>query len=348
VPEAAFIRFGSNAEMRFEALSRDQYLIPAANFFVRDHDATPTIDAATWRLSVEGSGVEQPFTLRYDELTRLPSRTVTRYVECAGNGRSQYNEVLKRPAMGTQWHFGGYGVAEWTGVAVADLLDRARVKPSAVDVLGVGLDRPAVRRPMPIDKARQDDTLVAYLLNGQPLPPDSGYPARLLVPGWVGVASIKWLGSLQVTEDKAYTDWNTQLYVLIGPDYAPEPPARGPIINEQVMKSAVALPWPGTLRAGQQTIWGYAWSPSGKIGKVDVSLDGGTSFQPARLIEPNIEKAGVRWEFTFQASPGPMTIMPRATDEQGNAQPTDPTAQKWNEQGYLFALAAPHPVNVAA
>jgi DMSO/TMAO reductase YedYZ molybdopterin-dependent catalytic subunit len=348
LPPNAFVPFGSNAEMRFEALSRDQYLVPAANFFVRDHASTPLVDEKTWKLSIEGSGVDKPFTLTYDELIALPSTTVTRYIECAGNGRGFYNELLHQPAQGTQWHLGAYGVAEWKGVRVAELLDRAGVKRSAVDVVGIGLDPPQVQRPMSIDKAMQDDTLVAYAMNGQPLLPDSGFPARLLTPGWIGVANIKWLGSLQVVEQKAYTDWNTRTYVLIGPDYQPQPPSLGPIINDQVMKSAVALPWPATLKPGSQTVWGYAWSPSGKISKVDVSLDGGASFQAARLIDPNVEKAGVRWELTFDARPGEMTITPRATDDEGNAQPTDPSTQKWNEQGYLFAVAVPHPVTVAA
>jgi sulfane dehydrogenase subunit SoxC len=109
----------------------------------------------------------------------------------------------------------------------------------------------------------------------------------------------------------------------------------------------VALAWPATLRAGSQTVWGYAWSPMGKIGRVDVSVDG-SPFQPATLMEPNIEKAGVRWQLTFNATPGSITITPRATDDQGNTQPTDPKGQLWNEQGYIFAVAAPHPVTVTA
>jgi sulfane dehydrogenase subunit SoxC len=333
--------------MRYDALNRDQFLVPPANFFVRDHASTPTIDEKTWQLSIEGPGVSQPYKLSYDQLRSMPSRTVTRYVECAGNGRAFFGEMLQRPAQGTQWHLGAYGVAEWTGVPLSDLLNRANVKPSAVDVVASGLDVAGVRRPMSLDKAREDDTLVVYQMNGQPLLPDHGFPARLLAPGWVGVANIKWLGSLEVTEETAYTDWNTQTYILIGPDYQSQPPSRGPIINEQVMKSAVALPWPGSLKAGSQTVWGYAWSPSGKIARVDVSVDG-APFQPATLVEPNIERAGARWQLTLTANPGTITITPRAADDQGNVQPTDPSGQLWNEQGYLFGVAAPHPVTVTA
>jgi sulfane dehydrogenase subunit SoxC len=334
--------------MRFEALNPDQYLVPAANFFIRNHAATPSINERTWRLSIEGSGVERPFSLSYDELVGLPSKTVTRSLECSGNGRSFFQTFLNRPAQGTQWKFGAYGVAEWTGVPLSELLQRAGVKRTARDVMPIGLDQPNVRRPMPIDRAMLEDTMLVWAMNGQPLLPDHGFPARVIVPGWVGINSTKWVGTIQVAEEQLYSDWNTRTYVLIGPDYQPQPPGLGPPIDEQVMKCAVALPWPATLRAGQQTVHGYAWSPSGTIGKVDVSTDGGRTFQPARLIEPNVEKAGVRWEFAFDARPGETTLTARATDDKGNVQPTDLSQQTWNEQGYLFGVAVPHPVTVGA
>ena len=114
----------------------------------------------------------------------------------------------------------------------------------------------------------------------------------------------------------------------------------------QTLKSVVALPWPATLSAGHQRVTGYAWSPDGAIARVDVSLDGGRSFRPARLIEPNLPRAGVRWELEFDAQPGDLTITPRATDDTGVEQPTDLARQTWNEQGYLFGTAIPHPVRV--
>ncbi len=141
-------------------------------------------------------------------------------------------------------------------------------------------------------------------------------------------------------------DWNTTSYVLIGPDYQAQPPSKGPVVTEQVMKSALALPWPATLKAGPQKVMGYAWTPNGKIAKVEVSVDGAKTFAPAKLVEPNVERAGVRWEFSFDARPGDMTITPRASDDKG-AQP-DVAQQKWNEQGYIFGAAVPHPVKVTA
>jgi hypothetical protein len=200
---------------------------------------------------------------------------------------------------------------------------------------------------MTVAKALEEDTLVAYKMNGEPLPADHGFPARVLVPGWVGVNNIKWVGTIAVTEEHNAVEWNTNSYVLIGPDYQPQPPAKGPVIDKQVLKSAAALPWPATLSPGPQKVTGYAWSPDGKVARVDVSVDGGKTFAPAKLVEPNVERAGVRWEFTFEAQPGDLTITPRATDEQGNTQP-DVAQQKWNEQGYLFGAPVPHPVTVTA
>ena len=200
---------------------------------------------------------------------------------------------------------------------------------------------------MPIAKAVEEDTILAYLMNGEILQPDHGFPARVIAPGWIGINSIKWVGKITVSESPIYVDKNTSSYVLIGPDYPPQPPAKGPIVTNQVIKSACALPWPATLKTGSQKVIGYAWSPFGKIARVEVSLDGGQTFSNANLVGPNIERAGTRWEFTFTAPPGEMTITPRATDDTGNRQ-HDISQQKWNQLGYLFGAMVPHPVNVTA
>jgi len=195
--------------------------MPNSFFFVRNHSATPLIDVKNWRLSIEGNGVSNPFTMNYDDLLKMPSTTVIRYVECAGNGRSFYDTLLKRPAQGTQWHLGAYGIAEWTGVRLSDILNRAGIKSTAVDVMPVGLDSTAVERPVPVAKAMEDDIIVAYFMNGDIIPPDHGFPARVLVPGWVGVNSVKWVGKITVSETPIRTEKNTTTYVLIGPDYTP-------------------------------------------------------------------------------------------------------------------------------
>lgn len=344
-PPQYFIPRDGNAEMRFEIMAGRPYHTPNSFFFVRSYSPTPRIDIDSWRLRVGGDGVRRPLELGYDDLLKMPSRTFIRYVECAGNGRSFFDTLMGRPAEGDQWLLGAYGLAEWTGVPLSEVLERAGVKPTAVEVMPSGLDESKVERPIPIDKAMADDTLLAYRMNGDILPPDHGFPLRLLAPGWVGVANIKWVGSITVSEKRLFVSKNTQSYVLIGPDYPPQPPARGPALTTGVLKSACALPWPAILQAGFQMVTGYAWSPFGRIDRVDVSLDGGVSFQPARLTGPNIEAAGCRWEFSFQARPGRMTITPRATDDRGNRQ-HDLSGQRWNERGYLFGATAPHTVEV--
>ena len=204
------------------------------------------IDATTWRLRVFGSGLRgdgAEFT--YQQLRRLPSHTTTQFIECAGNGRSFFASQQGTPAPGTQWTLGAIGVARWRGVRLSEVLERAGIKRNAVDVLPSGLDASVVtggvdyghvRRPLPVSKAL-DDVLLAYEMNGEPLPPDHGFPLRLVVPGWIGIASIKWVGQIEVSDQPLFSPWNTKWYRLTGGDY----PADSPPITTQVVKSAFEL-----------------------------------------------------------------------------------------------------------
>jgi DMSO/TMAO reductase YedYZ molybdopterin-dependent catalytic subunit len=228
-------------------------------------------------------------------------------------------------------------------VLLAEVLNRAGLKKSAVDVMPEGLDDLKVRRPMSVAKALAEDTLLVYAMNGQPLPPDHGFPVRALVPGWIGVASIKWVERIEVSEKPLFSSWNTDTYVLIGPDYKPEPPSKGPVLSNQDLKSALELPWGGEVSAARRLVRGRSWSPFGKIAKVEYSLDQGKSWQTARLREPNIPGAWVRWDFDSDLKPGKHTIRVRATDEKGNAQPDK---VPFNQQGYLFNGIVDHPIDV--
>ncbi|MGE3538703.1 MAG: sulfite oxidase [Candidatus Tectimicrobiota bacterium] len=342
-PPEWFISHGLNQEMRWEHMYSRGYLTPTSLFFIRNHDPSPTIDLSTWRLKVEGTGVQRPMELSYDDLLRLPSVSVTRYLECAGNGRAFFKEALDKPAQGTQWRLGAFGVAEWTGVPLKEILQRAGLKRSAVDVMPSGLDTRHIERPIPVAKALEDDTLLVYAMNGDTLSPDHGFPARLLVPGWVGIANIKWVGTIQVAEQALRVTKNTTDYVMVGPSFSARPPAKGPVVTLQTPKSAIALPWPATLQAGAHRIRGYAWSPHGKIAAVEYSLDGGKRWQRATLRSPNIARAGVRWDFVWEASPGAYSLMTRARDEQGH---TQPDTVPWNELGYAFWAVVRHPVQV--
>jgi sulfane dehydrogenase subunit SoxC len=345
-PDTQFRTLGSNRETLFEAFKGSGYLTPASLFFVRNHTRTPRIEAASWRLRVEGPGVTRPLSLSYDDLLELPSVRRTRFIECAGNGRSFFDTQQGTPAPGSQWRLGAIGVAEWTGVRLSELLERAGLKPSAVDVMPEGLDDVVgndghVRRPLSIEKAL-DDVLVVYGMNGEILPPDHGFPARLLVPGWIGIANIKWLGSLYVAEEPLFSAWNTTQYRLAGDAYPDNP-----VLTTQGVKSAFELPFPATLSSGWQLLTGRAWSASGSIRKVEVSFHDDGPWWPAwlhdRLHHGNVAQAWVQWSIPWLARRGARTLRARATDSAGNVQPL---SVPFNTNGYLFSSVVRHPVTV--
>ena len=333
-----------NVEMAWEDVDPDEYLTPNDRFFIRSHTSTPLIDASGWRLRIDGDGVEAPVEFDHDQLRRAATAVVTTALECAGNGRVFFEREHGRSPPGATWHLGAIGVAEWTGVPLRDLLARVGVRPSAVEVLPEGLDELRVRRPLPIERAMEPDVLVAVAMNGEPLPPDHGFPARLIVPGWAAVASIKWLGRIAVTARPTFAWWNTEHYVLRGPDYPPEGPGGGRVIREQVPKSALELPWPARLAAGRSTLTGRSWSPDATISRVEIAVDDAPWFD-AGLREPNLPGAWVRWSFEWDAAPGAHEIRVRATDRLGR---TQPDRVPWNERGYLFGAVVAHPVQVDA
>jgi len=340
-PAEIFIDHGINQETRLETLRG--YLTPASHFFIRSHAATPIVDVKTWRLKIEGNAVERPLELTFEDLLRMPSRSVISFVECAGNGRGFFKDVMGKVASGTQWRLGAIGVAEWTGVPLAAVLDMARVKRDIprdiLNVLVEGLDSVKVNRPMSLAKAYEEDTLLAYTMNGEPIAPDHGFPVRAIVPGWVGINNIKWVGRVEVRTTPIDVPTTTKTYVMDGPDYPTKVPLR-----LQTIKSAVALPWGATLPAGRHRVRGFAWSPVGRISRVEYSLDRGSTWQPATLREPNLPRAWARWDFEWDARPGDHVILTRAVDDQGN---TQPAAIPWNAQGYGYNVPVPHPVKVA-
>lgn len=343
IPEDKFIIHKTNAEMRWEQMRNQGYTTPNDLFFVRNHTRTAVVDRGTWRLRVEGSGVDRSLELTYDELLKVGSETkVTRFVECAGNGRTFFKEVLGQEAKGSQWRLGAVGVAEWTGVPLGAVLERAGVKRAARDVMPEGLDEVKVRRPMPLAKAMADDTLLVYAMNGEELPPDHGSPVRMLVPGWIGVANVKWVGRIEVSTDPLYSDWNTTSYVLIGPSYQPQGQSQGPVLTNQVVKSALELPWPAPLGPGRQELHGRSWSGTGRIAKVEVRVDDGP-WRPARLVDRNEPTAWAPWSFEWEPAPGEHKVAVRATDDKGN---TQPDSVPFNEQGYLYGGIVAHPVTV--
>src|SRR5918999_913583 len=233
LPAELFTVFGTNAEMRWESMRGQRYHPPIDRFSVRNHTRTPRIDAATWRLRLYGTGLhggptaDRPVEFGYEDLLGMPAETYSAFIECAGNGRSFYTTQQGQTVSGTPWRLGAVGVARWRGVRLATVLERAGLTSRAVDVMPAGLDpdfidqgvnRGPVRRPLPVTKALKD-VLLAYEMNGAPLPADHGHPVRLVVPNWVGIASIKWLGSIEVSAGPLFSPWNTTYYRLFGPDY---------------------------------------------------------------------------------------------------------------------------------
>jgi len=336
LPPEWFIAHGTNAELRWEAVRDLGRLVPAERFFVRNHTRTPLIDARTWRLGVDGPGVRRPLSLSLRDLERLPSRGITAAIECAGNGRSFFGTQQGTPAAGTPWRLGAIGVARWRGVPLGEVLERAGLLRGAVDVLPWGLDDPyvtggvdygRVRRPLPLGKAL-DDVLLAYEMNGHDLPPDHGHPVRLVVPGWVGIASIKWVGRLEVSDRALQTAWNTKWY---------------PGLGVQPVKSAFELPWDAALPAGRTRLEGRSWSGAAPIRRVEVSTDGGATWRGAELRGSSRPYQWVRWELPWTARPGRHELLARATDRAGQ---TQPQTVPFNENGYQFWAVVRHPVTV--
>ncbi|NIM48996.1 MAG: molybdopterin-dependent oxidoreductase [Gemmatimonadales bacterium] len=339
-----FIRHPTNLETRLELL--EGLLTPNELFFVRNHAPTPRLDAADFRLRVEGDGAANPIELSYEDILRLPSRTLIAYLECAGNWRSFFDRVLGTPARGGQWGTGAVGCAEWTGTSLANVLHLAGLRDSAMDVNLFGVDAGEFNRPMPVDKALDPNTLLVYAMNGAVLPPDHGYPIRAVVPGWAGSNSVKWLGRIAVSTERQWVRNNTTSYVLIGPRWPKEQhdPADGAVITTLAVKSALALPWPARLATGRQLLRGFAYSPHGRITRVEWKADEATRWSRAQILEPVLPHAWVRFEFPWTATPGSHTVRVRATDERGN---TQPDSVPFNEKGYLLNIPLPHPVEVA-
>ena len=336
---------GKSLEARLENMQG--LITPVRQFFVRNNSVSLDVNVESWRLSIEGDAVTNPIQLSYDDIRKMPSRTFVSYLECAGNHRAMFDLVKGQKAKGTQWRTGGVGNGEWTGVSMRDVLQLAGVSDDAASVLLIGLDTESpeegFRRVLSAEKARHPDTLLAYGMNGEMLPRDHGFPLRALIPGWVGSTNVKWLGRIVVSKQPIWTRNNTTSYVLIGDAYPPESEAAGKVATTQVIKSALALPWPAKLKAESQRIHGFAHSPDGPITTVEWSQDSGNTWNEAEGSGPQVQYSWVRFEFDWDPDPGEYTIMTRATDWAGNTQPDE---IPFNEKGYLFNQPVPHPVRV--
>jgi DMSO/TMAO reductase YedYZ molybdopterin-dependent catalytic subunit len=335
----------SHPPSRLDVLSQEPYnaetvlaehtgvITPTSAFYKRNHFPIPDLDVSTWSLTVDGE-VEQPLALSYGEILSLPRRTLTATLECAGNARVSFDP----PAQGEPWKFGAASTAEWTGTPLAGVLDAAGLRDGAWEITFRGADRGAVadrdssvsyERSLPAERALHPDTLLVYAMNGEPLPAEHGAPIRLIVPGWYGMASVKWLEGVRASAEqfRGFFQWDRYMMVDPADDSRREP------LGPMRVRSIITEPSNGsTLPPGHHHLRGLAWSGSAAVERVDVSTDAGESWLPAYFTSRAQPYAWQHWEFGWDAdTTGLYRLQSKATDVNGDTQPVE---ANWNRLGY--------------
>jgi DMSO/TMAO reductase YedYZ molybdopterin-dependent catalytic subunit len=338
-----------NLESPFASLS--SYITPNQLFYVRSHFAVPRLDVRTWRLKVEGA-VTRALELTYEDLKHMAARTVTATLECAGNNRA----LLTPKVKGVPWELGAVGNAAWTGVPLGAVLERAGLRSAAVEVVLEGADQGEIAadpkpagaihfaRSLPLTRARQPEVLLAYRMNDAELPAAHGFPLRLVVPGWYGMASVKWLRRLVVT-DRPFNGF----FQSIDYSYFSKPEGLADVvpITEMQVKAEVARPTAGEVVKANTAyrIHGAAWTGDSEVVKVEVSTDAGRAWTKVRLLDKPVRYTWRRWEYPWQtpAKPGTVRVMARATDARGRVQPftRDP-----DRRNYMVSHVLPVEVTV--
>jgi len=325
------------------------WLTPIPHFFVRNHMHEPSgLNAADWRLTIAGE-VDHPLTLSLADLRRLEQHSVVNTLECAGNGRGLY-----RPQVpGVQWGKGAVGTAKFTGPRLQDVLERAGVKSSGKHVMFRGLDEvpgkvPPFIRSIPSGKALDRDTLIATHMNDAPLTKHHGFPARVLVPGWVGAASCKWLTEIQVLDSEFVGNFMNPGYRYPNRPVKPGEavhPEETHVLTGLTVKSVITAPLDrATVKPGRTSIQGSAWAGEADIVKVEVSTDAGSTWTAAGLGPNHARYAWRLWHYPWDAKPGDYSIRSRATDSEGR---TQPAVAEWNPSGYLYDAIDEVKVHVA-
>lgn len=316
-----------NLEFPFSSLH--SFITPNEQFFVRSHFAVPGLNVQSWRLKIEGR-VDRPSETSFDELLSLPSRTVVAALECAGNGRI----FLTPKVAGVAWELGAVGNAAWTGVSLATVLERAGVRADAAEVVLAGADEGEIQkepqspgkihyaRGLPMEKALQPDVILAYHMNGTPLPSAHGFPVRCIVPGWYGMASVKWLTRIVVTDRTFrgyfqtldYTYWHRRegLPIQLLP------------VGEAEVKAQIARPALHEIIPASSVyrVHGAAWTGESTVTRVEVSTDEGRTWETAQLLDPVTNYGWRLWEYQWRTPSrvGRSTVMARATDARGHVQ----------------------------
>jgi DMSO/TMAO reductase YedYZ molybdopterin-dependent catalytic subunit len=302
------------------------WVTPNRLFFVRNHFDVPALYPDSWRLRIEGL-CDRPTDWTYEDLAALPQRSVFATVECAGNGRS----FLRERAAGVQWGAGAIGHAEWTGVPVQAVLERAGIRAGALEILFEGADRGSesdhpepmnFARSLPLSKALDPNTLLVLHMNGEPLEPIHGAPVRLFVPGWYGVASVKWLSRIEVIDYPFRGYFQTKKYTY---DRVTPSGKETAIVGPMIVKSEVIRPRNGdVLGLGTNRIFGIAWAGEEPIAAVEVSTDGGRTWNQAELMGPHASFSWTLWEYLWEtAALGEYALFARAISKSGRVQPME-------------------------
>ncbi len=351
--EMRLVRFPEKTELLLLSSRPPQLETPLSYFteavtpnealFVRWHlsNIPTTVDLSTWRLRI-GGHVTGPYDLTFDDLKGFERVTYTAVIQCSGNGRSFFNPRVP----GGQWGNGSMGNVTWTGVRLKDILQKAGIRPGAVEVVFDGLDGPPVTtvpdfiKSLPMDKALEEDIIVAYEMNGTPLLMLNGFPARIVVPGWYATYWVKCLQEITVLDKPFDGFWMKTAYRLPDNPCGCVPPGTAPArtvpISRMTTRSLIIEPAAGsTATLNKPTeIMGIAFSGGYSIKEVIVSTDGGNTWGKARLGRDLGRYAWIQWRFPWKPErPGRYTLLAKATNTIGESQPFD---DLWNPAGYLW------------
>ncbi len=350
-PTGLIIREKEPVNLEFPFPSLRGPITPNNEFFVRTHFPMPVIDLKTWKLTVDGE-VEQQLTLTYDELLKLPSKTMPALLECAGNGRAQ----LVPKAKGLLWDTGAVGTAEWTGVPLSTVLEKAGVKKDAIEVILQGADTGEIteepkspgaihfERSLPLAKAMKPEVFVAYKMNGKDLTREHGFPVRAIVGGWYGMASVKWLTRITATATPFEGFWQSLEYAYWRRERGR--PTLTPVTEMQV-KAQIARPaLSEAVPMGKPyRVFGAAWGGETEVAKVEISTDGRKSWAAAKLLGDAVPFAWRLWEYQWDVPkiPGRCSLIARATDAKGRTQPEKHDKER---RTYMINFMAPVDVEV--
>ncbi|MGZ4155195.1 MAG: sulfite oxidase [Actinomycetota bacterium] len=333
-----------NHGMPLEGLRYD--VTPLGMHYLLTHFDIPAADDETWTVRV-GGRVRRPVALGVDDLRSRPVVTQPVTMECAGNGRARLHP---RP-LSQPWLNEAVGTARWTGTPLGPILDDAGLEDDAIELLFAGQDHGVqggveqdYERSLSVSDAMRPEVILAYEVEGRPLPPQHGYPVRLIVPGWYGMTSVKWLRSITAVSEPfdGYQMWAYRL--------RDREEDEGQAVT-RMLPRALMMP-PGfpdffartrTLEAGRVTLEGRAWSGWGSVTRVEVSTDGGAEWTEAVLQDPVGEHAWRRWTFAWDARPGEHELVTRASDDTGRIQPLE---EAWNHHGLANNLVQRVPVSV--